>query len=277
MKERVVRSSQRWPHAGFGAGLIHESLSPVCLSVWLVRGLRESGRSVGGIDGVCGSAPSLCGNYVCSRKSDKARCSVPACFPRGQHGCARATGRIRGPPGGPVSGAAFGQHCLRGSLNSAPVLDAAPKIFHRRRGARCLAVVELLGGASRPAEEGPAGQGGRDSCAMLAAATRWLPREGEAAPLRAGAHPGCFPAARVPPAAEGRAPAAGDAPWPERLQPRRSSSALALPTAASSSSSAAPRPPDAAMAPPEAEAAAPLAPEAHIPRGWRLPGARRPP
>ena len=84
-------------------------------------------------------------------------------------------------------------------------------------------------------------------------------------------------AAPAPPAAEEPAPAAGDAPWPERLRPRRSSSALDLPTAASSSSSAAPRPPDAAMAPPEAEAAAPRAPEVHIPRGWRLPGARRPP
>ena len=80
---------------------------------------------------------------------------------------------------------------------------------------------------------------------------------------------------RAPQAADTAAAAADAAPWPERLRPRRSSSALALPSAASSSGSAGPlRLPEVAGLPPEPEAAGPLLAVPHIPRGYRLPAAR---
>ena len=83
---------------------------------------------------------------------------------------------------------------------------------------------------------------------------------------------------RAPHAADTAAADADPAPWPDRLRPRRSSSALALPPAASASSSAGPlQLPEVVGLPPEPEAAGPLAAVPQAPRGYRLPAARRQP
>ena len=81
---------------------------------------------------------------------------------------------------------------------------------------------------------------------------------------------------RAPQAADTPAAAADAAPWPARLRPRRSSSELALPSAASSSGPAEPlRLPEVAGLPPEPKAAGPLLAVPQVPRGYRLPAARR--
>ena len=83
---------------------------------------------------------------------------------------------------------------------------------------------------------------------------------------------------RAPPAADMAAAAADEETWPARLRPRRSSSALALPSAAASSGSAGPLPPAGVIESPlEPEAAGPLLAEPPVPRGYRLPAARRRP
>ena len=81
---------------------------------------------------------------------------------------------------------------------------------------------------------------------------------------------------RAPHAADTAAADADPAPWPDRLRPRRSSSALALPSAAASSGSAGPLPPAGVIGSPlEPEAAGPLLAVPQGPRGYRLPAARR--
>ena len=81
---------------------------------------------------------------------------------------------------------------------------------------------------------------------------------------------------RAPHAADTAAADADPAPWPDRLRPRRSSSALVLPPAASASSSAGPlQLPEVVGLPPEPEAAGPLLTVPPCPRGYRLPAARR--
>ena len=89
-----------------------------------------------------------------------------------------------------------------------------------------------------------------------------------------------IPRPPVPPGAPQKtdtaAAEASEAPWPARLRPRRSSSELALPAAASSSGSAGPlRLPEVVGLPPEPETAGPLLTVPPCPRGYRLPAARR--
>ena len=57
-KERPSRPLPKWSYAACGLWLLLKSLSPMQRSVWIVRGLRESGYNVGGIGGVCASGPS---------------------------------------------------------------------------------------------------------------------------------------------------------------------------------------------------------------------------
>lgn len=81
---------------------------------------------------------------------------------------------------------------------------------------------------------------------------------------------------RAPKAADTAAAAADATPWPARLRPRRSTSDLELVSAAASSSSAGPlRLPGVVGSPPEAEAAGPPMAAPPIPRGYKLPAARR--
>ena len=80
----------------------------------------------------------------------------------------------------------------------------------------------------------------------------------------------------APQAADTAAAAADTALWPARLRPRRSSSELALVSAATSSGSAGPlRLPEVVGSPPEPKAAGPVLAVPQIPRGYRLPTARR--
>ena len=81
---------------------------------------------------------------------------------------------------------------------------------------------------------------------------------------------------RGPREAAAPAPTAGVTPWAERLRQRGSSSALGFEAGASSSSAAAAPPPDAALPPPETADASSPAQGAYIPRGYKLPGLRRP-
>ena len=84
------------------------------------------------------------------------------------------------------------------------------------------------------------------------------------------------PLPRALQAADAGAAAAAAAPWPERLRPRRSSSELALPSAASSSGPAGPlRLPEVVGLPPDPEPAGQLLPVQRAPRGYRLPAARQ--
>ena len=191
-----LRRLPTWSQNGCGRWLLLESLSLTQCSARIVRRLRESGYSAGGIGGVCGSGPlwrlekmSEVQMLGIARRSDPEQGVRKFATPRAR-GSAKG-----GPPGGPILGAAHMDYACAGAVFRPSFFSVAQKmrVSCRSRVKECVAVVELLGKERRPAEKGPTGQCGRDDDSLLHAAARWLDRE--AAPRWAVGGLGCFAAA----------------------------------------------------------------------------------